>query len=95
MQGQKNLNGVNVDQLFNIMDRVKQNPDIAKFRFRARNKWTQGTHNRATTNGFYGAQGEDRSRNPVVFDLDEPPVLLGKNQGANPARTFSLPCRAA
>jgi uncharacterized OsmC-like protein len=90
MQGQKNLNGVNVDQLFNIIDRVKQNPDIAKFRFRARNKWIQGTHNRATTNGFYGAQGEDRSRDPMVFYLDEPPVLLGKNQGANPLEYLLL-----
>jgi hypothetical protein len=32
------LNGVNLDQLFNTIDRVKENPGIAKFRFRARNK---------------------------------------------------------
>jgi len=30
MQGQKNLNGVNVDQLFTTIDRLEQNPDMAK-----------------------------------------------------------------
>ena len=90
MQGQKNLNGVNLDRLFTAIDRVRQNPDMAKFKFRARNRWIQGTHNRATTNGFYGAQRADSSRDPMVFDLDEPPVLLGKNQGANPLEYLLL-----
>ncbi|MEE9605509.1 MAG: OsmC family protein, partial [Candidatus Scalindua sp.] len=27
---------------------------------------------------------EDASREPMVFELDEPPVLLGKNLGTNP-----------
>jgi uncharacterized OsmC-like protein len=90
MQGQKNLNGINLDQLFTTIERVRQNPKMAKFRFRARNKWIQGTHNRATTNDFYGAQREDSSRDPMVFNLDEPPVLLGKNQGANPLEYLLL-----
>jgi len=90
MQGQKNLNGVNVDQLFATLDRLKQNPDMAKFRFRAKNKWIQGTHTRANTNGFYGLRKEDRSRDPTVFDLDEPPALLGRNQGANPLEYLLL-----
>ena len=84
MSEQKTVNGVNVSQLFGTIDLIKKNPEVAKFKFRARNKWIQGTHNRATVNGFYGALKEDTSRDPMIFNLDEPPVLLGKNQGANP-----------
>jgi uncharacterized OsmC-like protein len=84
MAEQKILNGVNVGQLFSTIDSIRKNPEVAKFKFRARNKWIQGTHNRPSVNGFYGALKEDTSRDPMIFDLDEPPVLLGKNQGANP-----------
>jgi uncharacterized OsmC-like protein len=84
MAEEKMVNGVNVSKLFSTIDLIKKKPDVAKFKFRARNQWIQGTHNRATINGFYGALKEDNSRDPMVFNLDEPPVLLGKNQGANP-----------
>jgi uncharacterized OsmC-like protein len=80
----KNINGVNVKELFSTIDAIKENPEIAKFKFRATNKWVNGTHNQATVKDFYGALKEDNSRAPMVFELDEPPVLLGKNEGANP-----------
>lgn len=78
------VNGVNVDQLFSTIDLIKDNPKVAKFKFRARNRWMEGTHNRGTVKDFYGALQEDDSRAPANFDLDEPPVLLGKNKGMNP-----------
>ena len=81
---EKILNGVNVDRLFSTIDLIKGKPDVAKFKFRATNKWLYGTHNRATVKDFYGALEEDNSREPMVFHEDEPPVLLGTNQGANP-----------
>jgi uncharacterized OsmC-like protein len=80
----KIVNGVDVSQLMGTIDLIRKKAEVAKFKFRARNKWIRGTHNRATVNGFYGALQEDTSRNPLIFDLDEPPVLLGKNLGANP-----------
>jgi len=80
----KILNGVNVEQLFSTIDLIKEKPDIAKFKFRARNKWIDGSHNRATVKDFYGALEEDDSRDPAVFEIDEPPVLLGNNMGSNP-----------
>ena len=70
--------------MFATIDLIKENPEIAKFKFRARNRWMDGTHNRATVKEFYGALQEDDSREPADFDLDEPPVLLGKNRGMNP-----------
>ena len=80
----KLLNGVSVDDLIKTIEAIKQNPEIAKFKFRATNKWVDGTNNRATVKDFYGAGKEDTSRSPMVFEIDEPPVLLGKNLGANP-----------
>ena len=84
MTQEKKVNGVNVDQLFKTIELIKEKPEIARFKFRATNKWVDGTHNRATVKDFYGAGQEDASREPVVFELDEPPVLLGKNLGTNP-----------
>jgi len=84
MAEQKMVNGVNVNELFNTIDLIKKNPDIAKFKFRATNKWISGTHCRATVKDFYGALKDDDSRPPVNYDMDEPPVLLGNNKGRNP-----------
>jgi uncharacterized OsmC-like protein len=78
------VNGINADQLFETIDLVKFNPDLAFFKFRAQNTWINGTHNQATVKDFYGALQEDDSRELLVFDLDEPPVLCGENLGANP-----------
>ena len=78
-------NGVDVPTLFATLDAVKANPEIADFRFRARNTWISGTHNRTTIQGFYGAGQEDTSRTePFVFDADHPAVLVGTNQSVTP-----------
>lgn len=84
MEVQKNVNGVNVGKLFDTIDLIKQNPEIAKFKFRVHNTWLGGTHNQATVENFYGALEEDTSRSLMARDMDEPPVLLGTNQGPNP-----------
>jgi len=70
------VNDIDVKGLFGTIDAIKKDPDIARFKFRATNKWDRGTHNRATVKDFYGALKEDDSREAVVFELDEPPVLL-------------------
>lgn len=80
----KVVNGINVDQLFSTVDLIKGNPDIARFKFRASNQWVNGTHNRGSVKGFFGALKEDDSRPEVSYDMDEPPVLLGRDAGSNP-----------
>ena len=84
MTNKKEVNGVNVEQLFSTIELIKKQPEIARFKFRATNQWINGTHNRATVRDFFGAGQEDVSRQPTVFELDEPPVLLGHNLGTNP-----------
>jgi uncharacterized OsmC-like protein len=84
MTQEKTVNGVNVDQLFGIIEQIKEKPELAASRFRATNEWVEGTHCRATIRGYCTAGAEDDSREPVVYDMDEPPPLLGRNQGRNP-----------
>jgi uncharacterized OsmC-like protein len=77
-------NGVNVDQLIATINAIKENPDLARFQFRATNKWVSGGHSRTSIQSFYGAGGEDTSRSqPFLLEGDEPPVLLGSNAGPN------------
>ena len=79
------LNGVNVTALVDTVEAIKENAEIAKFKFRATNKWINGGHNRTTIKDFYGACQEDTSRKDTfVLDNDEPAVLLGEDNGANP-----------
>ncbi len=78
-------NGVDVDALFETIDAVKQNPQIADFQFRASNQWIGADHNRTTISGFRGACDEHtHAKGPFVLDNAEPPVLLGEGAAANP-----------
>lgn len=78
------INGVNVTQMGQTVDAVKGEPGLAKFRFRCTNRWINGGHNQSTIRSFYGAGQEHSDRPQFVMDCDEPPVLLGKDDGANP-----------
>ncbi len=80
------INGVDVERMGATVQAVQKNHDLAAFKFRATNQWFNGGHNRSTIKSFYGAGQEDTVRTkPFVLDADEPPVLLGEDQGANPA----------
>lgn len=78
------LNGVDVTQLFEAIELIRGNAEIAKFKFRNSNKWITGGLNRSTISGYYGALEERTRKNPFVVDNDEPPVLLGHDRGPNP-----------
>lgn len=78
------INGVDVGRLLGTLDHVKAAPTLARFQFRARNRWIDGGHNRTTIKEFYGAGQEDSSRTePFIVDADEPAILLGENQAPN------------
>ena len=79
-------NGVDTEQLFGTLDAIKSDPSIAKFQFRARNRWIHGAHNRSRIRDFYAANQEDTSRAAeFVLDAGEPAILLGSDTGPNPA----------
>jgi uncharacterized OsmC-like protein len=70
--------------LFATLDAVKGNHEIAKFQFRASNKWINGTHNQSTIHGFHGAMQEMEHASAHVFDADHPAVLVGTDHGPTP-----------
>jgi uncharacterized OsmC-like protein len=79
-------NGVNVDQMFGTLDAVKAQPALARFQFRVANRWMGGSHNQSSIKGFYAAGAEDASRaSGWTVDAGEPGILLGKDEGPNPA----------
>jgi uncharacterized OsmC-like protein len=79
------VNGLNVGQLFDMVEAVKERPELGRFRFRASNMWLQAGHHRTWIKDFYGACQEDTSRAEAFeLDSDEPPVLLGTNKAPCP-----------
>jgi uncharacterized OsmC-like protein len=79
-------NGVDTTTLFATLDAVKEQPELGTFQFRVQNRWIDGAHNRSTIQDFYAAGGEDGSRaTPFQLDAGEPPILIGANEGPNPA----------
>jgi uncharacterized OsmC-like protein len=78
------MNGVDTPTLFATLDAVKGQPELAKFQFRATNRWQQGTHSRTRIESFSGAGGEHAHAREMTFDADHPQVLVGRDQGPTP-----------
>jgi len=77
-------NGVDTVALFETLNLVKTQPEVARFQFRATNRWVGGTHSRSTVEGFYGAGQELTHESVTTLDVDHPKVLVGQDQGPTP-----------
>jgi uncharacterized OsmC-like protein len=78
-------NGVNVTNLFNTINLVDSQRELAKFQFRATNRWVSGTHSQSRIRGYFGAGQEDESRTEdFVLDADHTKLLNGEDQGPTP-----------
>jgi uncharacterized OsmC-like protein len=77
-------NGVDVPTLFATLNAVKVQPEIAKFQFRATNRWMSGTHSMSTINGFYGAMQEHSRAADFTYGGDHPAVLVGGDKAPTP-----------
>jgi uncharacterized OsmC-like protein len=77
-------NGIDVGALLETIEAVKASPELGRFTFRARTSWQDGTRSTAEIGAFLHAGAEDETREePFALVGDEPPVLLGHNQGPN------------
>lgn len=77
-------NGVDVNRLTETIDAINQDPELARFRFRASNTWDDGARSSTRIQHFHGVGQEDTSRAEAFeLDADEPDVLLGSNQAPN------------
>lgn len=77
-------NGVNVPVLFATIDAVNGQKELARFQFRATNKWMAGTHSMTTINGFFGAGQEHMRDKSFQYSGDHPGVLVGDDNGPTP-----------
>jgi uncharacterized OsmC-like protein len=76
--------GVDTPTLFATLDAVRAQRDLARFQFRARNRWVTGTHSQGISQGYHGAGQEHTRAHTFVFDADHPPVLTGGDNGPTP-----------
>ena len=78
------VNGVDVGRLFETVDAIKAEPEIAKFRFKVSNRWIDGGLNHTTIKEFHGALQDHPHTDAFELDADEPEILLGQDKGPNP-----------
>ena len=77
-------NGVDTPTLLTTINAVAEQPALAKFQFRAKNRWQLGTHSRTRLQSISGAGGEQMHEQEFVYDADHPAILAGRGQGATP-----------
>jgi uncharacterized OsmC-like protein len=78
------LNGIDTPALFATINAVKGQPELARFTFRASNRWIAGTHSRSHAETFSGAGGDHAHVRGYQYDVDHPAVLVGADQGPTP-----------
>ena len=78
------VNGVNLDTLKGTVNAIHEDPGLGVCHFRATNQWVDGAHNRSTVTGFYGARQEIAHKQTFHMVADEPAILAGGDDGANP-----------
>ena len=77
-------NGVNVEALLSARAALTEAPEAARFKWRATSQWVNGTHSRATVDGFHGLGCEQRHRRSFEFDSDHPEIFAATDNGATP-----------
>ena len=78
------LNGVNTPALLATINAVKEMPALAKFQFRATNRWVDGTCSETTIESFSGAGGEHKHAGDFRYKGDHPAVLVGADRAPTP-----------
>lgn len=77
-------NGVNVEALLGAREALTDAPEAAQFRWKATSRWINGTHTRASCQGFFGLGEEQSHKTEFTFDTDHPEVFASEDKGATP-----------
>ena len=78
------INGVDVDQLMNVIGEINTDQNYAKFQFRATNQWINGSLSRSRIKGFFAGNAEDSTREEAfILDADEPAIAAGQDSAPN------------
>ncbi len=78
------LNGVDTPTLFATVDAVRAQPELAKFQFRASNRWVSGTNSHSRIEPFQGAGAEHAHKGDYSYAADHPAVLVGADDAPAP-----------
>src|SRR4051794_12409254 len=78
----KVINGINLDELFALIERVRSEPSKGKTHWRVATTWKGQTRSRSEVEGF--GMGGDVVPRRFSIDVDEPCELGGTNRFANP-----------
>ncbi len=81
-------NGVDAESLRNTIAFLGENPDKAQFKFRARNRWIDGSLNEATIDSFHALGEEQSHEHAHVVQADQPALILGKDVAPNPVENL-------
>lgn len=76
------VNGVPTEKLFATIARMKENGELAAFRFSARNEWVEGTASRSSIYEWFGAGADQVHVREFDFTADHP--TLGHGHGPTP-----------
>ena len=78
-------NGVNLDNIQELIDAIKDNPELAKVQFVANSTWKNGTKAEVTIADLYaGGQNIAGEGRKFTLTVDEPPQLGGTDEHPNP-----------
>jgi uncharacterized OsmC-like protein len=77
-------NGVDVPALLAAREALSAAPEAARFQWRARTEWVNGTHSRTTVEDFSGLGTDHNHRQAFRFDADHPEVFASHDNGATP-----------
>ncbi len=78
------VNGIDLNIVNETMNAIRDDPELGSCRFRVRNKWIDGGHNCSLISDFYAAKKENTHAQEFELHADEPAMLSGTDQGANP-----------
>jgi uncharacterized OsmC-like protein len=84
------LNGVNVEAILGAREALKGAPEAAKFQWRARNEWVNGTHSRTTIEDFGGLGAEQSHKRAFTYDADHPELFASEDHGPTPVEFVLL-----
>ena len=76
------VNGVPCDKMFGAIAKVREDGELAQFRFSATNEWVEGTASRSTIHEWFGLGGDHTHPEQYEYTADHP--TLGHGHGPTP-----------
>jgi len=83
-QKKNRTNGIDVDQIMDLIGAIESDSGYARFQFRATNQWIDGGQTRSRIKDFYAGNAEDTTRKQTfALDSDEPVIAAGQDSAPN------------